>query len=91
VVWSLRTKPRTEKRILCFISFYFRKLFQAKMKKKEKTEKKRGTREERKRVEREEKRVLIETGQSSFHLKAVILCTFFTHDFCRNTEDGQER
>ncbi len=42
------------------------------MKKKEKKmEKKRGRREER-RGRRVEKRVLIETGQSSLHLKAVI-------------------
>jgi hypothetical protein len=41
------------------------------MKKKEKTGKKKGRREER-RGKRGERRVLIETGQSSLHLKAVI-------------------
>ncbi len=43
------------------------------MKKKEKTGKKKGRREERRgRVERGQRRVLIETGHSSLHLKAVI-------------------
>jgi hypothetical protein len=66
-----RTKARTKDRIFILFLFY-RKLFQEKMKKKEKKmEKKRGRREER-RGRRVEKRVLIETGQSSLHLKAVI-------------------
>jgi hypothetical protein len=71
-VWSQRTTSITEKRIFLFyLILFYRKLYQAKMKKKEKTEKKKGRREER-RMERVERRVLIETGQSSFHLKAVI-------------------